>query len=169
MSWALATAAAGADAMTMPLHGGDSLLGHWLALVSKNRHLQLERAARKLRLTVTEWVALRQLQQSGRTTQCELADEAGLTAPSLSRALASLEDLGYVDRRVDNDDMRLVRVEITEAGRALVPLLLKTESEVDSELFGCLEQVARDGLAGALRAVAATHGLDGGSRGRRGR
>ena len=83
------------SAEVVPLHGQpgpDSLLGHWLALVSKNRQLQLERAARKLRITSTEWVALRQLQRSGRTTQCRLATDAGLTAPSLSRALASLEE-----------------------------------------------------------------------------
>ena len=54
------------------------------------------------------------------------------------------------------------RVDITDAGRALVPRLLDTERRVDRELFGCLEQVARDGLAVALHAVAATHGLDGG-------
>ncbi len=159
LDWALAARPAVND--DAPLLG-DSRLGHWLALVSRNRQLQLERAARKLRLTTTEWVALRQLQRSGRTTQCRLADDAGVTAPSLSRALSSLEELGYVTRSVDHDDLRLVRVEITDAGRALVPRLLETERRVDRELFGCLEQVARDELALALHAVAATHGLDGG-------
>lgn len=163
MSGALA-AAPPYSAEVVPLHGQagpESLLGHWLALVSKNRQLQLERAARKLRITATEWVALRQLQRSGRTTQCRLATDAGLTAPSLSRALASLEDLGYVSRSADIDDMRFVRVEITDAGRALVPQLLETERKVDRELFGCLAQAAREELAVALRSVAATHGYDG--------
>lgn len=160
LDWALATLPAVNDDAPSP--AAESRLGHWLALVSRNRQLQLERAARKLRMTSTEWVALRALQRSGRTTQCRLADDAGVTAPSLSRALSSLEELGYVARSADHDDLRLVRVEITEAGRALVPRLLETERRVDRELFGCLEQVARDGLAVALHAVAATHGLDGG-------
>lgn len=164
MSGALA-AAAPYSAEVVPLHGqpgSDTLLGHWLALVSKNRHLQLERAARKLRITTTEWIALRQLQRSGGTTQCRLATDAGLTAPSLSRALSSLEDLGYVSRSTDIDDMRFVRVEITEAGRDLVPQLLETERKVDRELFGCLAQAAREELTVALRSVAAVQGIDGG-------
>ena len=160
LAWSLAALPAIND--DAPATTAESRLGHWLALVSRNRQLQLERAARKLRLTSTEWVALRQLHRSGRTTQCRLADDAGITAPSLSRALSSLEELGYVTRQVDQDDLRLVRVDITDAGRALVPRLLDTERRVDRELFGCLEQVARDGLAVALHAVAATHGLDGG-------
>lgn len=171
MSGALA-AAPPYSAEVVPLHGQpgpDSLLGHWLALVSKNRHLQLERAARKLRITTTEWIALRQLQRSGCTTQCRLATDAGLTAPSLSRALSSLEDLGYVTRNADIDDMRFVRVEITDAGRALVPLLLETERKVDRELFGCLAQTAREELAVALRSVVAVQGMDGGKATRRGR
>jgi DNA-binding MarR family transcriptional regulator len=160
------------SAEVVPLHGQpgpDSLLGHWLALVSKNRHLQLERAARKLRITTTEWIALRQLQRSGCTTQCRLANDAGLTAPSLSRALSSLEDLGYVNRNADIDDMRFVRVEITDAGRALVPLLLETERKVDRELFGCLAQAAREELTVALRSVATVQGIDGAKVVRRGR
>ena len=171
MSGALA-AAPPYSAEVVPLHGQpgpDSLLGHWLALVSKNRHLQLERAARKLRITTTEWIALRQLQRSGRTTQCRLATDAGLTAPSLSRALSSLEDLGYVARNADIDDMRFVRVEITDAGRALVPLLLETERKVDRELFGGLAQAAREELTAALRSVATVQGIDGAKVARRGR
>ena len=163
MSGALA-AARPYSAEVVPLHGQpgtDSLLGHWLALVSKNRQLQLERAARKLRITSTEWVALRQLQRSGRTTQCRLASDAGLTAPSLSRALTALEDLGYVSRNADIDDLRFVQVEITEAGRALVPQLLETERKVDRELFGGLAQAAREELTAALRSIASSQGHDG--------
>ncbi|MFC3551434.1 MarR family winged helix-turn-helix transcriptional regulator [Lysobacter cavernae] len=142
----------------VPTLAGEPLLGHWLALVSRSRHLRLERAARKLRITVTEWVALKQLQHGSGISQCRLASAAGLTAPSLSRALASLEDTGYVTRSADAGDLRSVRVDITDAGRALVPRLLETESEVDRELFACLGPVAREELATALRAVAAVRG-----------
>lgn len=156
-------------ALPRPLASGDGLLGHWLALVSKNRHLRLERAARRLRLTTTEWVALRQLQQSGRTTQCQLATDAGLSAPSLSRALSALEEQGHVSRAADADDLRCIRVELTESGRALVPLLVEAERRVDRDLFGSLAQAAREELALALRAVAASDGFDEGRASKRAR
>lgn len=134
--------------------GGDALLGHWLTMVSRNRHLLLERAARRLRLTITEWMALRQLQRMGVVTQCRLASEAGLTAPSLSRALASLEEIGCVTRNADAGDLRAIRVAITDDGRAMVERLLDTEREVDRKLFACLEPLAQEALADALRSVA---------------
>ncbi|RPE79635.1 MarR family winged helix-turn-helix transcriptional regulator [Vulcaniibacterium tengchongense] len=152
MSWAPAIAPPHA---VEPPPAGDSLLGHWLAMVSRHRQLRLERAARRLRITVTEWLALRQLQRSGRVTQCRLAEAAGLTPPSLSRALASLEEMGCVTRSADPHDLRSIRVDITDAGRALVARLLETEREVDRELFACLGPARCEELAGALRAVVA--------------
>ena len=49
--------------------------------------------------------------------QCELVKDSRMTAPTISVALKSLEQEGLVERRGDSDDMRAVRVYLTEKGR----------------------------------------------------
>ena len=50
-------------------------------------------------------------------TQRELVNDSKMSAPTISVALKSLEQEGLVERRCDKDDMRAVRVYLTEKGR----------------------------------------------------
>jgi len=50
----------------------------------------------------------------------DLAARIGSSAPTASRAVDALDELGLVTRTTDADDRRAVRIELTEAGRRLV-------------------------------------------------
>jgi DNA-binding MarR family transcriptional regulator len=52
--------------------------------------------------------------------QSDLRRELGVSRPTVSRMLASLEELGLVLRKRDSKDRRQVFVALTEAGRVLI-------------------------------------------------
>lgn len=68
------------------------------------------------------------LAQYSDMTQKELVDKLRITPASLSEVLMKLERKGYVVREKDENDRRLVRVQVTEAGREA---LAASVSEVD--------------------------------------
>src|SRR5579859_2608708 len=50
-------------------------------------------------------------------TQSELADQLSVQGATVTNMLQRMEEIGLVSRRRDDDDNRLVRVNLTEAGR----------------------------------------------------
>jgi DNA-binding MarR family transcriptional regulator len=50
-------------------------------------------------------------------TQSELADQLSVQGATVTNMLQRMEETGLVSRRRDDDDNRLVRVSLTEAGR----------------------------------------------------
>ena len=67
-------------------------------------------------------------------TQSELADQLSVQAATVTNMLQRMEETGLVRRRRDDDDNRLVRVNLTEAGRereqAVVNQFIKLEQTV---------------------------------------
>jgi DNA-binding MarR family transcriptional regulator len=71
-------------------------------------------------MTATQRIALIELADAAPLRLNDLADRMGTSAPTASRAVDALDDLGLVTRAIDPADRRAVRVELTKAGRALV-------------------------------------------------
>lgn len=63
------------------------------------------------------------LDNYGGLSQRELADMVGITPPSITVALRKMEKLGYVSRKQDETDQRIIRIEIEEAGRKCVSVV----------------------------------------------
>jgi DNA-binding MarR family transcriptional regulator len=79
----------------------------------------------RLGLTAARFDMLFALPHEGRRIgdgmwQSELRRQLGVSPPTVSRMLTSLEELGLVLRRPDSKDRRQVFVALTEAGRALL-------------------------------------------------
>jgi len=70
-------------------------------------------------VTLTQLRILRTLRE-GVCSATELAQAAGLSAPSLTRVLDRLQDLGLVRRSSDPTDRRRIGVRITPAGEDLL-------------------------------------------------
>jgi DNA-binding MarR family transcriptional regulator len=71
-------------------------------------------------VTLTQLRILRVLQQEGARSATDLAQAAGLSAPSLTRVLDRMEELELVVRVADPSDRRRVCVELLERGRQLI-------------------------------------------------
>jgi DNA-binding MarR family transcriptional regulator len=72
-------------------------------------------------MTATQRIALVELSEAAAPLRLnDLADRMGTSAPTASRAVDALDDLGFVARAIDPTDRRAVSIELTAAGRALV-------------------------------------------------
>ncbi|MGB5903344.1 MAG: MarR family transcriptional regulator [Xanthobacteraceae bacterium] len=72
-----------------------------------------------LGLTYTQYIALVALWEENDQTVSQLGERMFLESNTLTPILKKLESLGYLCRRRDSDDERVVRVSLTEEGRRL--------------------------------------------------
>jgi DNA-binding MarR family transcriptional regulator len=85
-----------------------------LAVVRLNRRLRAQRAGESVSLTQIS--ALSTLHKCGPLTPGQLAAKEGVQPPSMTRVIAALEDLGYVERSPHPTDGRQAIVELSEVG-----------------------------------------------------
>src|SRR4051812_6171172 len=71
--------------------------------------------SRELSLTAASTLAT--LERTGPRRLTDLAMNEGVTQPSMTAVVSQLSDLGFVERRADPDDLRVVLVAITANGR----------------------------------------------------
>jgi DNA-binding MarR family transcriptional regulator len=71
-------------------------------------------------MTATQRISLIEIADAGPLRLNDLAARIGTSAPTASRTVDVLDDLGLVARSADPDDRRAVRIELTPLGRRLV-------------------------------------------------
>lgn len=64
----------------------------------------------------------------------DLAVEVGATKQAMNYLLGQLEQLGYIERRDDPEDLRSKRVHLTERGEALRRVIRRTVTRIEAEL-----------------------------------
>jgi DNA-binding MarR family transcriptional regulator len=69
-------------------------------------------------MTSTQRLALVELATGGALRLSDLAARLGVSAPTASRSVDGLVELGLVERRPDPADRRAVQIDVTQAGRA---------------------------------------------------
>lgn len=86
----------------------------------------------------------------------ELCKIANVKMPSMTEVVDRLEAEGFVERVRDTDDRRVVKVQLTDAGKKAHNGILKTREEELQNIFGCLDEKERLRLVKALRTVSST-------------
>jgi DNA-binding MarR family transcriptional regulator len=71
-------------------------------------------------MTATQRLALFDLVDSGPLRLNDLAQRMGTSAPTASRAVDALDELGLVERHPDPTDRRAITIELTDDGRRSV-------------------------------------------------
>jgi DNA-binding MarR family transcriptional regulator len=88
--------------------------------------LSVSRLARRLRresvsdVTASQLSALYTIARLGPLTLGDLSGAEGVRPPTMTRVVASLEELGLATRTVDATDRRVARVAVTARGRQLL-------------------------------------------------
>lgn len=72
------------------------------------------------KISEQQWRVLRVVDEAGELEQSEIADQACLLLPSLTRILKTMQANGLVERTTDAADRRKTLVQITDAGRTLI-------------------------------------------------
>lgn len=99
-------------------------------------------------LHIGQELMLAQLWSADGLPQVELAARLGVSAPAVSKVVRGLEVTGLVTRRTDDADGRVLRVWLTDAGRALDGPVTAVWFAVESEMLATLEDDERAVLLG---------------------
>jgi DNA-binding MarR family transcriptional regulator len=107
-------------------------------------------------LTPAQLVVLRRLGQADGQPLRDLAPRAGLDPTSLNWLVDQLEKKGFVERRRDPADRRLVRAWLTDEGRVLADDLIAELARWEADLTAELARHHSPPELAAFRAVLAT-------------
>ncbi len=132
--------------------------GYWLRYVSNHVSHAFARKVEAEGVTVAEWVILREMLDTGAANPSLLADKVGLTRGAVSKLVERLARKKLAVRSSSEGDRRYQTVELTAAGKRLVPVLAQLADENDREFFGHLKPIERTKLENLLRDIVRRHG-----------
>ncbi|TVS99369.1 MarR family transcriptional regulator [Amycolatopsis bartoniae] len=122
-----------------------------LAVVRLNRRLRAQRTDQNVSLT--QIAALSTLHKCGALSPGKLAAKEGVQPPSMTRVIAALEDMGYVERSPHPTDGRQSIVALTGSGTAFIEATISArEAWLDRKLAE-LSGDERDVLARAAEII----------------
>lgn len=128
-----------------------------IAEQSTELRLATFRLARRLRsqkadqaLSDGQFAVMGQLYRHGARTLTELAEGEKVSAPSMNRTVNCLEELGYLERVIDDVDRRKANISLTESGRDVVKT---TISKRDAWLTTRLRELSKEDRATLARAA----------------
>jgi DNA-binding MarR family transcriptional regulator len=132
--------------------------GYWLRYVSNHVSHAFARKMEAEGVTVAEWVLLREMLDAGAANPSQLADAVGLTRGAVSKLVERLSQKRLAVRSSSEGDQRYQTVELTAAGKRLVPVLAQLADENDREFFGHLKPEERTKLMHLLKDIVRRHG-----------
>jgi DNA-binding MarR family transcriptional regulator len=106
-------------------------------------------------MTSTQRLALFETAIGGPVRLSELAERMGITAPTASRAVDGLVELGLLERLPDPEDRRAVRIDVTAPGRARIEERLALAAAALEPAAAALSAQDRARLASLLTRLAA--------------
>lgn len=105
------------------------------------------------RLSWTSFVGLWVLWVWGELEAREFAAAVGISRPTATGVMGTLESRGYVARRKDPKDGRMVIVELTPAGRRTIEVLFPKFNAEESAVAAHLDPAQQEDLAAMLRSL----------------
>lgn len=75
------------------------------------------------------------LDREGELSQRELSGKMNLTPPTITSAIQKMEKLGYIRRKPDEKDQRILRLCITDKGKACIDNICKVGKEMEETVF----------------------------------
>jgi DNA-binding MarR family transcriptional regulator len=113
--------------------------GFWMRMVSNAVSQDFARRVADEGVTVAEWVFLRALYDETAMSPSMLAGKMGMTRGAISKLAERLIAKGMIDRSRDMADGRAHTLQLSDEGRAKVPVLAGLADENDADYFGVLD------------------------------
>ncbi|HEY0451509.1 MarR family transcriptional regulator [Actinophytocola sp.] len=104
-------------------------------------------------LSLTAAATLASLDRRGPARLTELATQEGVSQPAMTQLITRLQDAGLAERLPDPEDGRVVRVHLTDAGRAKLAHRRAVRTERMASLLERLTDAEQRRLAAALPAI----------------
>ena len=137
----------------------DTHLGYWLRFVSNHVSHAFRLKVEQHGVTVADWVVLRTLFDVEAISPSRMAEGIGMTRGAVSKLVDRLAGKGLVVCTAGKVDRRFLAVELSPAGRKLVPVLAGLADRNDREFFGHLSRQEREKLAALLKGIVQDRGL----------
>ena len=113
-------------------------IGRLLGITGRQLTARIQRLLEDEGLTHAGWVVLQRLGEEDGLTVRELADLCFVSAPSITGVVDTLERDGFVVRRRMEADRRVVRLALTDAGRARLTAAKRVVRRTARSLFADL-------------------------------
>ena len=151
---------ANGDAVLEPLYSGDNYrpedsVGLLIGLVRSQMMASLDDELADLGLTGAQLPVLHWICQSQEATAATLCRSIGSDTGSMTRMLDRLEEKGFVRRVRSQADRRVVRLELTAAGKALRPMITPRVVKVLNRSLAGFSRQELETLKGLLRRILA--------------
>lgn len=141
-----------------PTSALDDHAGYWLRFVSNHVSHSFSQKVEAQGVTVAEWVVLREMFEAGATKPSQLADTIGMTRGAVSKLIERLHRKKLAARSTADGDRRFQTVQLTAAGKRLVPALARLADENDHEFFGHLSPEEKGALVTLLQDIVRRQG-----------
>ena len=130
------------------------------AQLATRLRLAVGRLHRRIRLATNDIPPLQlsslvSIEMHGPLRLGELAQREAVTAPTMTRVLAALDDRGFIVRTPDPDDARSTRVSISPAGSAALASVRSQRTAILDARLARLSDADRAALTAALPALEA--------------
>ena len=139
---------------TSPL---EAHIGYWLRFVSNHVSHAFKQKVEAKGVTVAEWAVMRRMLDAGSVHPSQLAERMGMTRGAISKLVERLCQKKLAVRASGDSDRRFQTVELTNAGKRLVPVLAQLADENDREFFGHLKSQERQQVVSLLRTMVQQH------------
>lgn len=130
----------------------DMSLGSLITTISRAHSAFLFKELEKLGITGGQYQFLVGLTHEDSITQEDLANNFHMNESTIARALRKLEDVGMVQREVDESNRRRKIITVTEKGRTTVNIISKMDEKWEEKL-GSLSDREKKELKEMLRAL----------------
>lgn len=89
-------------------------------------------------LCLNEGMLLCTLLQTGKLASGEIAEQLGLTHSNTSKVIRSVEDKGYIQRILGENDKRQMYFILTEEGKKVIYQIKTSKMDIPEKLLGVL-------------------------------
>jgi DNA-binding MarR family transcriptional regulator len=128
---------------------------YWFGHLEDHFNRLLLRAMRPERLTVARWRCLAVLAEEDGISLGELAAQTVIERPALTHVIDQMENDGLVLRRSEEADRRVIKVDLTDEGRALFERVLPKARSVYALALGSVPAKDYDLTLSVLKRMAA--------------
>jgi DNA-binding MarR family transcriptional regulator len=113
----------------------------------------------ELGITVAEWVALRSIYNREPCTLGQLSDQIGIDLGATSRLVERLIKKKLASRKISTEDRRYITLELSAAGKKLIPKIAREADLNDGFFFDHLSKSDRDHLLRIMKEFVKFHKL----------
>jgi DNA-binding MarR family transcriptional regulator len=124
--------------------------GHLISLVAELTQVNFDRRLKPYRVTRSQWIIIAAITEEAAKTAADIAKIITLNATAVTRLIDRLEAKGLVRRIQDKEDRRVNRLELTEKGQSLYPVLRDEADKTHDQFFGFLTESDENHLAQLL-------------------